>query len=272
MQLPMPLIHTPGLLQQRITTTAFIPLTASSALPVIARAVSQQLHRQQQRHRLPPRHQHRPPRQHRRRSDIRRKRDTDTEQKRQPHHTPRTTVLLTGRLQDTDRRQQKQPVNRQRPQGRTGPIRPTLHRELPLMQIRGIRRHPGHHHRTHAPNPRIRISPEPHAGPPHRPALPRTVGQKLPSTTSFPTETPSSGRHPSATRPAGGATQKDGGVFFSGAIPLSSLAGATPRPVHRTDGQFEPSPLPTNMLSSRRSRSDSTCLTETARPSTTTGS
>lgn len=79
MQLPVPGVHAPGPLQQRIVPSAITADTALGIVPttrlrlrLTRRPVRQQLHRQQQRDRRPPGHQHRLPGQHRRGRDIRR--------------------------------------------------------------------------------------------------------------------------------------------------------------------------------------------------------
>jgi hypothetical protein len=59
--------------------------------------------------------------------------------------------------QQADRRQQKQPVHRQRPQRRAGRIRPAPESERALMAVRGIRRDRRRHHGTSPTDPHLRV-------------------------------------------------------------------------------------------------------------------
>lgn len=60
------------------------------------------------------------------------------------------------RVQQPHRRQQQQPIHRQRPQRRTHHIRPALQSELALMHIRGVPSHRRHHQRTATPHPHVK--------------------------------------------------------------------------------------------------------------------
>ncbi len=121
-----------------------------------AGTVREQFHRQQQSDRRPTHHQHRLPRQRRRRRHIRRQRHRDTEQERQPHHGPRPAAPTPIRGQQSDRRQQQQPVNREGPQRRAHRIRPALQGKRPLMNVRGVSSHRRHHQRAAPPHPHLK--------------------------------------------------------------------------------------------------------------------
>lgn len=145
------------------------------------------------------------------------------------------------RLQNTDRRQLEQSDNRQRPEGCTGLVRPTLKSELPLMHIRGVGRDPRHDHRAHPPHPHIGIGATSHDGPPRRPPLPRAIGQQLPSTTNCPVKIASSARHPSAPRPAGCARSGLGPAARRGR--RTAITSGRPGPSGRPQGRL-PHPGP----------------------------
>ncbi len=161
-KLPVPGIKQPSLRQQRIVVIVQ-PLArrlppAPSPLPLKAiRAVHQQLHRQQQRYRRPPSDQHRLPLQSRGCRNVRSQGNRDTQKERRPHRASGPASVGPGRLQQADRGQEQEAVHGQRPQRGADRVRPTLRRELPLMNIRGVGRHPGNHESTQRTDPRIEI-------------------------------------------------------------------------------------------------------------------
>jgi len=173
-QLPMPGVKHPSSHQQRILTplpslalrtSAALFLLVHRVIQLISRPVHQKLHRQQQRHRRPPGDQYRLPRQCRCRRDIRGQRNRDPQQESRPHRAPGPACADPGGLQQADRGQEQEAVHGQRPQRSTDLIRPTLQRELPLMNVRGIRGDPGNNQCAQRPNPRVEIKAPATAGP-----------------------------------------------------------------------------------------------------------